>query len=393
MTGARPQRIDTDALLAGVDLVAVVGRFVDLKRSGSEYQGLCPFHGERTPSFTVVPSRGFVHCFGCGAHHDAIGFVMAMTGCDFREACEQLGHREFAPAIEQRVRREPPKPGAQWRPLIPVPDDVPDLMRADGRTVPLWNPKPKPPAHPAGRMVQFRPTRVDEYRGFDGRLLGYVLRLEFDGKKITPVITWCVGPDGAQQWCMRPFPDPRPMQGLDALADPHRVAIIATASGRQRYALVAPGELAELVDGERVVEVRDRTVLVVEGEKCRAAGAGALPQYAVVTWPGGSKGIGHVDWSPLKGRDVVLWPDADESGQQAMLGWTTYSGLLHRGVAQHAHRAGAARLRMIDTSGMPKGWDIADAIADEWTPPQLLAWAANRLVELSVETQPERPAK
>jgi hypothetical protein len=234
---------------------------------------------------------------------------------------------------------------------------------------------------------------VDEYRGFDGRLLGYVLRVEFPDKKITPVVTWCVGPDGAQQWCLCPFPDPRPMQGLDALADPRRLAVIEKADGRQRWQLVTPGTIVELAPGERIVETRDRTVLVVEGEKCRAAGAGALPQYAVVSWPGGSKGIGHVDWSPLSGRDVVLWPDADAAGRDAMLGWIDASGLLHRGVAQHAHRAGANSLRLIDTTGMPKGWDIADAIDDEWTPAQLLAWAANRLADVVVDTDLERPAK
>ena len=57
-------RVDTEALLARTDLVEVVGRYVKLRRAGTEHTGLCPFHNESTPSFTVIPKKGFVHCFG-----------------------------------------------------------------------------------------------------------------------------------------------------------------------------------------------------------------------------------------------------------------------------------------------------------------------------------------
>ncbi|WP_228762787.1 CHC2 zinc finger domain-containing protein [Xylella fastidiosa] len=83
-------RVDTQALRARIDLVELVGRSVTLRRTGAEYTGLCPFHDEHTPSFTVIPHKGFVHCFGCGAHHDAIGFVMRYLNVDFREAVRQL---------------------------------------------------------------------------------------------------------------------------------------------------------------------------------------------------------------------------------------------------------------------------------------------------------------
>lgn len=69
---------------------AVVGRVVALRKSGSEMIGLCPFHNEATPSFTVSDKKGFCHCFGCGAHCDAIGFVMRRQGLHFREAVELL---------------------------------------------------------------------------------------------------------------------------------------------------------------------------------------------------------------------------------------------------------------------------------------------------------------
>jgi DNA primase len=63
---------------------------VTLKRAGSNYKGLCPFHGEKTPSFTVSPSKGFYHCFGCSAHGTAIGFLMAYDNLEFPEAVEAL---------------------------------------------------------------------------------------------------------------------------------------------------------------------------------------------------------------------------------------------------------------------------------------------------------------
>lgn len=352
---AAHSRIDVAALVAGVDLAGLIGQRVKLRSNGPEFQGLCPFHQERTPSFTVHPAKGFYHCFGCGAHGDAIGWVMAWDGVTFLEACERLGgdqHR--AVRSGHAPRRAPLALDRQplWVPLLPVPDEAPDLCIDACTTRPVWNPK-------RGKFWSMNFTRADAYRSSDGRLLGYVMRVEFGDAKVTPTVTWCVGPDGVEQWCVRPFPTPRPLQGLDALA-----------------------------------QHPDLPVLVVEGEKCRAAGAGAWPHYVVVTWPGGSKGIAYVDWSPLRGRDVVLWPDADEAGREAMLGWMDRSGVMHRGVAQHAHRAGAKTLRMVEPDGMPEGWDIADALfGDEpWTAAQLSAWARRRVAAIHIETEPLRRA-
>jgi DNA primase len=71
-----------------VPLADVVGRHVRLARQGRELVGLCPFHGERSPSFTVAEAKGFYHCFGCGAHGDALDFLMAVENVDFVEAVE-----------------------------------------------------------------------------------------------------------------------------------------------------------------------------------------------------------------------------------------------------------------------------------------------------------------
>ncbi|HEX4856934.1 MAG TPA: DNA primase [Limnobacter sp.] len=79
-----------DDLLYRLDITDVVGRYVQLKAAGANLQGLCPFHNEKSPSFTVSPSKQFYHCFGCGAHGNAVGFVMQHLGLTFPEAVENL---------------------------------------------------------------------------------------------------------------------------------------------------------------------------------------------------------------------------------------------------------------------------------------------------------------
>jgi DNA primase len=77
-------------LLARVDVVEVVGRHVQLKKGGANFMGLCPFHSEKSPSFTVSPSKQFYHCFGCGKNGNAIGFLMDHSGMSFIEAVKDL---------------------------------------------------------------------------------------------------------------------------------------------------------------------------------------------------------------------------------------------------------------------------------------------------------------
>ena len=79
-----------DELRSRISLSDLVGRKVRLVRRGREYAGLCPFHHEKTPSFYVVEDKAFFHCFGCGAHGDAIGFTMRADNLDFLEAVERL---------------------------------------------------------------------------------------------------------------------------------------------------------------------------------------------------------------------------------------------------------------------------------------------------------------
>lgn len=82
------QRVKEDT-----DIVELVGKDVELKKKGSVFKGLCPFHKEKSPSFNVVPAKRFYHCFGCGAHGDAIKWVMEREGMAFPDAVEKLKRR------------------------------------------------------------------------------------------------------------------------------------------------------------------------------------------------------------------------------------------------------------------------------------------------------------
>src|SRR5436309_4094311 len=94
-----------DELRARVPLGSLVGRRVKLIRRGRELGGLCPFHHEKTPSFYVVEDKGFFHCFGCGAHGDAIGYVMRAENLDFIEAIERLA-AEAGLAVPQQTPQD-----------------------------------------------------------------------------------------------------------------------------------------------------------------------------------------------------------------------------------------------------------------------------------------------
>lgn len=89
MSGLIPQHF-IDDLIARADIIEVIGKRVQLKKAGREFKANCPFHDEKTPSFTVSPAKGFYHCFGCGAHGTALGFLMEYDHMSFVEAVESL---------------------------------------------------------------------------------------------------------------------------------------------------------------------------------------------------------------------------------------------------------------------------------------------------------------
>jgi len=83
--------IDVEQLKSSLNIVDVIDNYVPLKKAGKNYTACCPFHGEKTPSFTVDENKQFYHCFGCGAHGDAIGFIQDYFNMEFIEAVKMLG--------------------------------------------------------------------------------------------------------------------------------------------------------------------------------------------------------------------------------------------------------------------------------------------------------------
>ena len=108
-----PQSFIQD-LLNRIDIVEVVGSRVQLKKAGANFLGLCPFHTEKTPSFTVSPVKQFYHCFGCGRNGSAITFLMEHSGLSFVEAVDELAQSvgltvprdDFRVTPEQRAEKQ-----------------------------------------------------------------------------------------------------------------------------------------------------------------------------------------------------------------------------------------------------------------------------------------------
>lgn len=121
-----------DVVKRSHDLREVIESYgVELKKKGSNYVGLCPFHQEKTPSFTVNPKTNLYHCFGCNAGGDVIGFVTKKEGIGFREAIERLnGARKSSSAVEQKGKAK-----GNGRTITPLPSASPLKLRGDKRGV------------------------------------------------------------------------------------------------------------------------------------------------------------------------------------------------------------------------------------------------------------------
>jgi DNA primase len=118
--------VDISAIKAATPISSVIGRHVKLSRAGREFKGCCPFHPDRSPSFTVNDDKGFYHCFGCGAHGDVLDFVQAIERVGLRAAAEIIGK---VPAVPLRAP-EPPTLQTErqtqaaaldiWRNAVPI---------------------------------------------------------------------------------------------------------------------------------------------------------------------------------------------------------------------------------------------------------------------------------
>lgn len=350
---------DADQIRRDVSLPELVERRTGakLRKNGRELEACCPFHSEDTPSFTVFPSTKRpghrFQCFGCGVGGDVIDFIQEWDGVDFKEACEILGGKRQAPQEARRAAPPPaeaPDPYTDYRVLFP-PQDAPEL-RAGQRTPPLLNPKRVDMRTGGPASVSYKPSMVFPYRDRRGRLVGYVLRVEFDDRKITPAILWMENDKtGFRGWCHGSMPEPRPLYGLDRFA--------------------AAPEAAPIALGE--------------GEKTADALARLMPSMAAMSWLGGSKAYAKSKWDTLAGRRVVLFPDNDEPGENAMLGfWSTGAAPEWTpGIAEILLGHGCTVDYIARDLDKPDGWDAADAERDGWGTAELLAWGKPRMQRIT----------
>lgn len=302
------------------DIVGTISRYIKLTKKGDEFVACCPFHDEDTPSFTVTPATGYYYCFGCGEGGDAIDFVSKHEGIGFAEAVNHIvgNHAgETSPVKRQSIKQ--PKAMDVWEQIVPVPAEAPS------------------PNFTFNRMTA---TRTWMYRDAKGGRIGYVCRFDKPegGKEVVPLTYWVNRETGEMKWRYASFSKPRPMYGLDKLA-------------------VKP----------------DAQVLIVEGEKAADAAQKLFgDKLVVVSWPGGGKAVKFVDWSPLKGRRVGLWPDADQKvypdrHEKAgkLMPFIEQPGTVAMMDIGAALQEVAASLKFImPPEGVQDGWDLADELPD-----------------------------
>lgn len=242
---------------------------------------------------------------------DLVALVAFVDGCAQGEAAIRLGKflgmSDAAPRAQASIAAAP-----EWRPLLPVPASAPAPPRA----------------HPKRGV----PAALYIYRDEGGAVLGYVARWEAAPSGGKKEFGWLVFAEDARtsrrEWRWQGFPAPRPLYGLEALC-------------------AAPS----------------LPVVIVEGEKAAHAARDLLPDHLVLTWPGGSKAIDKVDFDPLRDRNVILWPDADEPGRTAM---KRAAAVLKPPFAASVRGLSLDALALALGRMLPAGFDAADLLAAGW---------------------------
>lgn len=294
-------------------------------KEGKEYVALNPTRQDaHKGSFKINLDTGKWSDFACDEKGgDLISLYAYLKGIDQASAADHLAsalstHNKY-PGKPKQARN--PK----WHPITPVPENA-------GQR----------PLHPK----LGRPGAVWTYRNEVGEPLGHVCRFDTqNGKQVLP-LTYCQDAQRNRSWRWQSWTKPRPLYGLDRLASKP-----------------------------------ESVVLVVEGEKTADAAQSIFPNMAVITSPGGSNAAKKADWTQLKGREVVIWPDADLSGRK-------YA----QDVAIIAKQMGAVQVSIVPLPPeLPSSWDLADELPKGWgqdTLTQLIQGCLNRSTIAPEEPRP-----
>ena len=325
MSDPQPPRIpddEIDAVRAQAGLVDTISRHgVKLARKGREYVGLCPFHKEKTPSFTVNEDKGFYHCFGCAAHGDVIAFVMGFAGRSFREAVEDLrgGSGTMSPEAVRRAAERQRHAEAERRRL-----DEQDAQQRTGSALEIWR-----------RAVPAPGTLVETYLRARGITIPVPPSLRYlaaakhkpTGLILPAMVAGVQDPDGRVVAVHRTFLS-RAGTAKASVSDP-RMSLGPVAGGAVRLAK-ANGRVAVSEGIETGLSVLQAT---------------GIPTWAALSAPNMAAVI-----LPPDIRDVILGPDGDEAGATN---------------AQKAARRLVDEGRAVRIAPAPEGQDFNDMLRAE----------------------------
>ena len=273
--------------------------------------------------------QGLYSNFETGESGNALKFIQDQLNCDHRQAfkwgLEWLSEDSARPRIPSIPvqKNQTSSQQQEWMPTFPAPSPPVDLQAELQLRYMLKGRK---------EIARY------EYKDADGNTLGYVVRLEDkQGNKITPTLTFCVQRESeikskdhdqllipkshssTSQWRWQGFGNDRPLYGLDQLK-----------------------------------QKPEAPVLIVEGEKTAESAKALFPDHTVVTWSGGCGSVYKSDWSVLKDRNVVIWPDNDQPGLKAAAK-----------ITEILNQQGNDRVIIIDLpSTLPHKWDLADQIPE-----------------------------
>lgn len=281
------------AIKEAAQIADVVGRFVDLKRAGSRYVGLCPFHTERTPSFYVTPSRNICKCFGCGEGGGAVSFLMKHQGHTYPEALRYLADMYGIAIDETPDNRAPYKPHSVTPRPTPPPQPAPGFIPKD-----VFMASRKRYEH--NNFVAYLHKRFGE--GAAAEMIGRYPVGTSDSWKPGAVVFWYLDTSKRVRYGKVMQYDPntgkRDRSGQVGAMAAHTLLRLS-------------GNFSPCWLGEHLLPKRpDAPVGIVESEKTAILASLYFPE--MVWLAAGGQGIGDpAKWGPLEGRRVVLFPDAD----------------------------------------------------------------------------------
>lgn len=317
-----------------------------LKERGNRYECLCPAHDDHNPSMSVYPD-GYAHCFVCGFHENNYGFVAFMESLDKEHDKKKimailgdpLYKRNGAKYATIEAEKLPPR---AMRETYAPPPDAPD---------PVWE-RANYKNEDDEWVSLGTPVKIWAFKTSEGALSYYECRYEVttkDGEIKKEPRCWSWGHRGAMppRWeCAAPN-KPRPLFGMDKLATAGQI-------------------------------------LIAEGPKTAEAAQSLLGDgVACLAWPCGSNGAKYADWGSLTtytDTPVILCPDADDAGVKAM-----------HYVASQLISLGFKDIKIINTDGLEKGFDIADGVYNlGWDVDKLILWLRERKQDYIAPSMPEQ---